>query len=379
LVFDALYPVTKGGAERWFTALASELVADGHQVTYVTVGRGVTPSNLPFEVCEVVRGGRLYEADGRRRLMGSVLFGLASGWWLLRHRRQFDGAYVHQTPLFSVIAARVVLGRSVPWAVEWIEWWNRDYWRRYAPGIVGRAGWLVQLAALRATPQATAFARSTERRLRQARPRLPIALMPGQVFPYAQAKDAVSSDLPLVLFVGRLVPEKHADAAIAAIALLAQTRAVRGRIIGQGPLLEATREQAAACPADVEVLGPVEQHVLDTSYREASVLLHPSEREGFGLVVIEAAAHAVPVVVVDGPDNAAVELVLPGRNGYISPSRGAEDLAREIHRAIEGGNELRESCRAWYVTTSETRSVRQTAQSLVELLRGGPQAGRARK
>ena len=44
----------------------------------------------------------------------------------------------------------------------------------------------------------------------------------------------------------------------------------------------------------------------------------PSRREGYGLVVIEAAARGTPVVVVAGPDNAAVELVAEGENGFVA-------------------------------------------------------------
>ena len=380
VVFDALFPVTRGGAERWFTALASELAAGGHEVTYVTTGHGAVPAGLPFTVRQVTRSSGLYDADGSRRLAPSVLFGLASGWWLLRNRRRYDAFYVHQTPLFSVLAARLALGRRTSWAVEWIEWWTKEYWHTYAPGPVGRAGWLVQRLALRATPRATVFARSTEARLRAARPGLEVVTMPGQLVDLDVPRPAESrADPPLVLVVGRLVPEKHVDAAIAAIGELARSRPVRGRVIGQGPLLDDLRAQAARSGADVEVLGPVDQEVLEKSYDDASVLLHPSEREGFGLVVAEAAARGVPVVVVHGADNAAVELVEEGVNGRVSASRGRSELAAAVAATLDDGAELRRSTRGWFERAAAERSVGRTARELAALL--GPaavQAGRAR-
>ena len=36
LVYDCLFPWTKGGAERWYRVLADELVRAGHAVTYLT-------------------------------------------------------------------------------------------------------------------------------------------------------------------------------------------------------------------------------------------------------------------------------------------------------------------------------------------------------
>jgi len=50
------------------------------------------------------------------------------------------------------------------------------------------------------------------------------------------------------------------------------------------------------------------------------VLVNPSAREGFGLVVAEAASRGTPSVVVAGEDNAAAELVVEGENGFVAAS-----------------------------------------------------------
>ena len=70
-------------------------------------------------------------------------------------------------------------------------------------------------------------------------------------------------------------------------------------------------------------------------------LLLPSRREGYGLVVIEAASHGTPSVVVAGPDNAAVELIAEGVNGFVAASDAPEDLAAAIWAVHEGGDALR--------------------------------------
>ena len=51
--------------------------------------------------------------------------------------------------------------------------------------------------------------------------------------------------------------------------------------------------------------------------RASRLLVLPSTREGFGVAVLEAAACRVPSLVVQHPDNAAVELVRHGENGLI--------------------------------------------------------------
>src|SRR5690606_10745331 len=53
--------------------------------------------------------------------------------------------------------------------------------------------------------------------------------------------------------------------------------------------------------ADVAGLGPVPDEDMPALYRAADLLAFPSEREGFGLVVLEAQAAGLPVVTSDLP------------------------------------------------------------------------------
>jgi glycosyltransferase involved in cell wall biosynthesis len=80
----------------------------------------------------------------------------------------------------------------------------------------------------------------------------------------------------------------------------------------------------------------------------ASCLATASEREGYGLVVVEAAARGTPSVVVEGPENAAVELVQDGVNGAVARSASPDDLADALLRVLEGGAELRRSTADWF-------------------------------
>jgi glycosyltransferase involved in cell wall biosynthesis len=80
----------------------------------------------------------------------------------------------------------------------------------------------------------------------------------------------------------------------------------------------------------------------------AACVATASEREGYGLVVVEAAARATPSVVVDGPENAATELVEDGVNGIVAPSAAPADLARSLLRVVEAGPALRESTGRWF-------------------------------
>src|SRR5213076_64710 len=110
---------------------------------------------------------------------------------------------------------------------------------------------------------------------------------------------------------------------------------LKARILGDGPDREAVRRLVAEHGLErfVAVPGFVGAAEVDAALAEAMCMVLPSRREGYGLVVVEAAARGTPSVVVAGPDNAAVELVDDGENGFVAPSAAPADLADAIVRA----------------------------------------------
>jgi glycosyltransferase involved in cell wall biosynthesis len=78
--------------------------------------------------------------------------------------------------------------------------------------------------------------------------------------------------------------------------------------------------------------------------------------------VVEAAAHGTPSVVVAAPDNAAVELVEEGVNGFVAPSAAAEDVAEAIVHVHAGGAKLRSSTIAWFTANADRLSMERSLE-----------------
>jgi glycosyltransferase involved in cell wall biosynthesis len=91
--------------------------------------------------------------------------------------------------------------------------------------------------------------------------------------------------------------------------------------------------------------------------RRALCHVLPSQREGYGMVVIEASAMGTPSVVVADEDNAAVELVEDGVNGAIARSADAADLEAALQRVIDAGPAMRESTADWFARNAPARSL----------------------
>jgi glycosyltransferase involved in cell wall biosynthesis len=363
LVYDCLFPYTVGGAERWYRGLGERLAAAGHEVTYLTLrqwDRGEAPEVAGVRVLAVGPRLALYARGGRRRIIPPLIFGVGVLWHLLRHGRRYDVVHTASFPYFSLLAAAMARRyRSYRLVVDWHELWSRSYWREYLGRIGGDVGWWVQRRCLAVRQQSFCFSELYARRLREEGLNGEVTALPGEYdgplapFPIRMAE-------PVVVFAGRHIPEKQVPAIPPAIArarqALPQLRAV---ILGDGPDRVATLGEVQRLGLDgvVELPGFVAVEAVEERLSTALCLLLPSRREGYGLVVLEAAARGTPSIVVAAPDNAAVELVEDGENGFISRSASPEDLAAAIVRVSDAGQELRTATSAWFARNAERLSL----------------------
>jgi len=128
---------------------------------------------------------------------------------------------------------------------------------------------------------------------------------------------------PEVLFVGRLSPEKNIDTLVEAVGDLNLV------VAGDGPLRDLVPQ----------ALGAVAHDEVERLLERASVVVAPSDREGFGVAAAEAMAFGRPVVAAAG--GALLELVADEETGLLVPPRDAPALREAVLRLL-GDPELRE-------------------------------------
>jgi glycosyltransferase involved in cell wall biosynthesis len=365
LVYDCLYPYTVGGAERWYRNLAERLVAEGHDVTYLTRRQWDGEAEVPgVRVLAVAPRMELY-ARGRRRLLPPLVFGIGVWRHLRRHRRSYDVVHTASFPYFPLLAAAAARRHGgFRIVVDWHEVWTRAYWRRYAGRVAGELGWRVQRACLRVPQRAFCFSRLHEQRLRDEGLTAFVTRLEGQYAgPAAPAEPRPAR--AVVVFAGRHLPEKRVPALVAALARIPD---MLGELYGDGPDRDAVLAAIRVDGLEERVRAPgfVDRAVLDEALATALCFALPSEREGYGLVVIESAAQGVPVVVVAGPENAATELVEEGLNGAVAPSAAATDLAAAIVRVRDAGAPLRESTLEWFRANAERLSLEHSLEQVLE-------------
>jgi glycosyltransferase involved in cell wall biosynthesis len=366
LVYDHLYPATVGGGERWMHDLAVALAAAGHEVTYLTMRHwDTTPPELDgIDVVALVPAGTVY-ADGRRSLVPPARFGLAVARYLLRHGRRFDVVHTAAFPFFPMLAAGLARRRSgYRLVADWYEVWSRRYWQRYAGRVVGTIGWLVQRRCVRLRHRAFCISHLTDRRLVEEGFEGEHTVLPGLYAGTVRPSAGTVVD-PLVVYAGRHVPEKRVPLLVEAFAAArVVVPSLRLALYGDGPNRRRAEEEATRLGiADaVEFLGRRPQTEVEDAFARATCVASASEREGYGLIVVEAAARGTPSVVAAGPENAAAELVVDGVNGTVAPEATPDSIGRAIVQVVQSGTALRESTLRWFIENAEDLRIERSVE-----------------
>ena len=376
VVYDCLYPHTIGGAERWYRNLALRLAQVGHDVTYLTMRQWETaePPELDgVRVVTVAPRMALY-ANERRRIAPPLVFGLGVLRHLALHGADYDVVHTASFPYFSVLAAASARpARRYRIVVDWPEVWTRGYWNEYLGRRFGAAGYRVQRLCVGVRQEAFCFSHLHERRLRAEGFSGPITVLRGLY--EGGAEEPVQPVEPVVVFAGRHIPEKRVTAVVPAFERARElVPGLRCVIFGDGPERpELLRQiERAGLEGVVEAPGFVEQARVEQTLRTALCLVLPSVREGYGLVVVEAAARGTPSVVVAAPDNAAVELVEDGVNGFVTPSASPDELAEAIVRAHRAGQPLRDATASWFARNADTLSLESSLRIVLDRYEGKP-------
>ncbi len=275
-----------GGAEVYIHAVAGEWIASGHDVTLFCASVEGHPEEEDIDGLHVVRRGgrfgvyrearRFYEREGRGRF-DLVVDEVNTRPFLTPH-------FVTDVPIVAIVHQVC-----------------REIWRYEMPLPVALLGryWLEPrwLRAYRDVPVATVSASSKESLelygLRN------VTVIPEGHDPLAHRPQLARESAPTLLFVGRLSANKRPDHAIEAFRLVRRTfPEARLWVVGDG-LMRRRLERSA--PPGVTFFGRVDEGTKRELMARAHAVVATSVREGWGLVVTEAAAVGTPTIAYDLP------------------------------------------------------------------------------
>jgi glycosyltransferase involved in cell wall biosynthesis len=345
IIYDVIYPFVKGGVEKRVWELATRLTHRGHDVHLFGMKFWEGEDNLIREgvfLHGVCPAQNLY-VGGRRTIWQPLFFSICLISPLLKER--FDIIDCQQFPYLSCFSAYLFSKiKKAPLVISWHEVWG-DYWYEYL-GWKGFAGKTIERLVARLTSENLAVSKTTAKNLKNLGLCHEIKIIPNGIdlnrirliTPYSESWD--------IIFVGRLIREKHADLVIHAVNLLLhKNKDIRAIIIGEGPEYNTLKNLINGKKIDnpIHMSGFYRDHDdLIAQLKSSKVFVLPSTREGFGITALEALACGLPVVTVDHPANAVRELISEN-NGFLC-SLSAQDLADKICHALQHHAVMRDAC-----------------------------------
>lgn len=139
-----------------------------------------------------------------------------------------------------------------------------------------------------------------------------------------------------LLYVGSLIRQKGLDILIDAVRILSRDeKELELIVVGDGPERQKLEKIKKTHGLD-NIRFEGFQENLEPYFQKADVFILPSRQEGFGLVLLEAMSHGLPVIAsgVGG----IPEIVENNKNGFLFNRDNPEDLAEKIKYLLDSGN-----------------------------------------
>jgi glycosyltransferase involved in cell wall biosynthesis len=268
--------------------------------------------------------------------------------WLSANIRNFDLAHIHAVFNHSSVAASQACRKvGVPYIIRPLG--TLDPWSMTQKSLRKRLFWQVSGKAMLRDASAVHYTSEVEKLSTEGL----LGLNHGKVIALGiEAKHSNTNGRmfpePYVLVLSRLHPKKGLDVLIDAFLSLVQKEKLgnwRLVIAGDGPSDYVSKLKAAASvePDRIVFTGWLEEDRKHAVMSGASLLALPSHQENFGLCVMEALAHSVPVLVSPNV-NLAAEIVAANAGWVAAIDKDA--LAGKLVEALSDDDELMKRGRA---------------------------------
>lgn len=342
IISEMSVPYSIGGGEVRYALLARELAKRGHDVTWLSMRQRRSPDEDMIDGVRYLHRGPRITNPPSRPLAAMVRFMLTAFFHILTHRYDIidTQTYAPLPPVWLAcllsrqkMVATIHDTSSKPTATsggddQWLS--ARDRW---IVRPIEKLLYRLPYRKIVAVSRAVADDLLNRFRVKPSR----ITVVPNGI-DVATIDAAPVSDKPVdLLFVGRVIPHKHVEDFLEAVARLVAARRSGGgppiaaAVVGGGPLIPRMRQKAESLGLahEVEFTGdlPVHAEVVGRM-KAARVLVLPSTREGFGLVLAEAMACGTPCVAYDVPP--VRETLADGEAGLLAPPRDVESLTAAI-------------------------------------------------
>lgn len=307
-----------GGSERYNERVAAGLVRRGYRVTVQCAAHDRAPAD------EWVDGVRFRRRGGRWTV---YLWALVA---VIRLRPDVVVDVQAGMPFFSRLVARCPV-------VTLVHHVHREQWSAVLGPVLGRIGWWIESRLSPLLYRGCRYVTVSEETRRElaglgvATTRTTVVHNGSEPPPRV---NAVRDKDPVLVVVGRVVPHKRVEHAVDVVArLAARWPKLRLEVVGHGWWLDRLAEHVAALDLGdrVTLHGYVSEQDKHEILARSWVHLCPSVKEGWGIAIMEAAAHGVPSVAYHRAGGVA-ESIVDAETGLLADD--LDDLTRQVDRLL---------------------------------------------
>ena len=355
-----------GGPATAIIPMCRALMREGIEVLLVTTDAGLPESN-----------GDVFEYKGvpvrlfHSQLGESFKYSRPMASWLNANIRNFGLAHIHAVfNHSSVAAARACRDAGVPYVIRPLG--TLDPWSMTQKSLRKRLFWQISGKAMLQRAAAVHYTTRAEKLSTEGL----LGLNHGKVIALGIETSTASNSVvdhlpelardPYVLVLSRLHPKKGLDVLIDAFQSLVQRQEFsRWQLVlaGDGPGEYVSKLKSKVKGDRILFTGWLEGERKDTVLSRASLLALPSHQENFGLCVMEALSHSVPVLVSPNV-NLATEIE-SANAGWVAPV-DREALSAKLREVLANREELTRRGRAGK-QLSQKYSWENAARGLVQL------------
>lgn len=337
IVSDFFVPHYQGGGERRYYEILKRLVQKGHHVDLICMKIKQVKGYEKIDGINVFHIGPTIRNPPKRNLLDFFSFIFAAFIWIiLRDYDLIEGQGVGLLPVS--LAGMLKKAKSVA-VVHDLSSGKSDQWIGLAKisGIGERV--LVRLPFNRVIN----VSKGVKKRLVSeygVKPKKIAVINNGVDLELIDKVKVKKKDKNSLIFVGRVIPHKHVDDLILAVSFLKdEFPDIKLKVIGTGQDLGKLKELAedVGMTKHVKFFGMVKDYTnVIKEIKKSSIMVLPSTREGFGIVLVEAFACHVPCIAYysDG----VVAVIEDGKNGFLVKQRDAEELASKIRVLLKNKN-----------------------------------------
>lgn len=341
--------------------LGKRLVEQGHKLTVVTMQHSNVKEHETLDGIEIYHVGPIIENPPKRRLYDFVRFFFAIRKWLKTN--EYDVVCAEG---MSIIPAYLFSPAPVIATVHDVSVGGKDQW--ISKSLLSRiAEWLtLHMCVKKIITVSNAMKQAI---IEKGVPQEKVVVIYNAVD--ARALDKIPEkkiDKNTIMFIGRFVPHKHVDDLITAFSFVVKKIPdSKLLLVGNGPEEEKLRQMAKEYNLNEKVgfATSADKTASIGMLKSVSVLVLPSTREGFGIVLAEAGAVEVPVIAYDLP--AVREVVVNNKTGILV-EHNPQSLAEAIVAVLNNQKKAKMMGKTARKYITEKFSWDKSAKKLVDVL-----------